>query len=117
MATPTPFEPSLIEPAPVPGGIPIAPRRGAIVGRSPGQLAWMRLKQDRIAVVSAVVLACFAATAILADVIVKIYGAVTGQPDLAVGQQFPALLDNLGYPLGYVGGITRKHWLGLEPGL
>ena len=118
MATPTPFEPSLIEPASAPTGLRHGSGRArAVVGRSPGQLAWMRLKQDRVAVVSAVVLAFFAFVAVFAGLITKVYGALTGQSGLAVGDQFPNLLDQLGYPLGYLGGITSKHWLGLEPGL
>jgi peptide/nickel transport system permease protein len=45
------------------------------------------------------------------------YGAVTGQPGIGAADQFSARLDGLGYPLGYLGGITADHWLGLEPGL
>jgi peptide/nickel transport system permease protein len=112
------IDPGVLDPSPLsqgPGRVVVPDR--AIVGRSPGQLAWMRLKQDRVAVVSAVVLALFAATAVFADLIVKIYGLLTGQPGLSAGHQFPELLDSLGYPLGYLGGITGKHWLGLEPGI
>lgn len=89
----------------------------SIVGRSPGQLTWMRLRKDRVAVVSAVVLGFFVASALLADVIVWVYGLVTGQPGIQAGDRFPELLDGIGYPLGYLGGITGSHWLGLEPGL
>ena len=66
---------------------------------------------------SAVVLGFFAASALLADVIVWAYGIVTGQPGIQAGDRFPELLDGIGYPLGYLGGITGDHWLGLEPGL
>jgi peptide/nickel transport system permease protein len=89
----------------------------AIVGRSPGQLAWLRLKQDRVAMVSAIVLIGFAAVALFADLIVLGYGAVTGQPGIRPADQFQNLLDGIGYPLGYLGGISGDHWLGLEPGL
>lgn len=116
--TTTSFEPSAFEPSPLPGGVAApAARDRPIVGRSPGQLAWMRLRRDRVAVVSAVVLACFAAAAILADVIVWAYGHATGQPGIRAGDQFPDRLDFIGYPLGYLGGITPQHWLGVEPGL
>jgi len=46
----------------------------AIVGRSPGQLALMRLRRDRTAVVSFWVLVFFILVAVLAPVIQWIYG-------------------------------------------
>jgi peptide/nickel transport system permease protein len=116
--TVTPADPTVFEPSPLPGGLPVTAARGrAIVGRSPGQLAWMRLKQDRVAVVSAAVLAVFAFAAVFADLIVLAYGAITGQPGIGSTDQFSDRLDAIGYPLGYLGGITADHWLGLEPGL
>ena len=115
--TSTPAD-TVFPPSPLPGGAVPAPARArAIVGRSPGQLAWMRLRQDRVAVVSAVVLAFFAFVAVFADVIAWAYGLATGQPGLRPTDTFPELLDAIGYPLGYAGGITAKHWFGLEPGL
>src|SRR5436305_15114680 len=46
----------------------------AIVGRSPGQLAWMRLRRDRMAMVSLWVLVGFIAVAVLAPLVEIIYG-------------------------------------------
>jgi peptide/nickel transport system permease protein len=87
--------------------IPGVPAR-EIVGRSPGQLAWMRLKRDKVALVSAVVLLGFAFVAVFADVISKVYG-------VSKDDTFPDQIDSLGVPLGYLGGISREHWFGLEP--
>jgi peptide/nickel transport system permease protein len=116
--TATPAHSTVFEPSPLPGGaLPVTARGRAIVGRSPGQLAWMRLKRDRVAVVSAVVLGFFAFSAVFADLIAWAYGHATGQPGLRPTDTFPELLDAIGYPLGYAGGITGKHWFGLEPGL
>jgi len=90
----------------------------AIVGRSPGQLALMRLRRDRTAVVSFWVLVFFILVAVLAPVIQWIYGynATTTNS---------ALLDDSGFPLGYLGGITFStdnashhiHVFGVEPTL
>jgi peptide/nickel transport system permease protein len=88
-----------------------------VVGRSPGQLAWMRLRADRVAMVSLVVLAAFGALALGADVIAWAYGIATGQPGIKPTTQNLHLLDRYAMPLGYLGGISGKHWLGVEPQL
>ena len=82
----------------------------AVVSRSPGQLAWARLRKDKVALCSAVVLALFALVAIFADVIEWAYG-------FDKKTTFPDKLDSLGYPYGYLGGISGEHWFGVEPGL
>lgn len=112
-----PFDPVPAMEPPPPAGAAVPARARTVVGRSPGQLAWMRLKQDRVALASAVVLGLFAFTAVFADLVAWVYGRATGQPGLEPTDQFPELLDAIGYPLGYAGGITGKHWFGLEPGL
>jgi peptide/nickel transport system permease protein len=91
--------------------------RSAIVGRSPGRLAWIRLRRDRVAMVSGVVVAIFALVALFAGPIVQLYGHLTGHPGITAADMFPDQLDAIGYPLGYLGGITPGHWFGLEPGL
>jgi peptide/nickel transport system permease protein len=82
----------------------------AFVGRSPGRLAWMRLRRDRTAVVSAGMLGLLVVLALGSPLIARIYGA-------GPGQQFGSLLDSTGMPLGYLGGVSARHWFGLEPGL
>lgn len=86
----------------------VPPERAAqIVGRSPGQLAWLRLKRDRVAVVSGAVLVFFILLAVAAPVISAVYGK--GPLD-----RFPDRLDGNGNPLGYAG-IGPDHWLGVQP--
>lgn len=98
---------------PGPGG-PLAAKK--IVGRSPGQLAWARLKRDRLARSSFIVLVIFVLVGIFADVI---QWAVGGE----VKRGYPDLLDTSGLPLGYFGGIDwttnnksgMVHLLGVTP--
>ncbi|HEX5540970.1 MAG TPA: ABC transporter permease [Micromonospora sp.] len=80
------------------------------VGRSPGELAWARLRRDRTAMVSGATLLVFFAVALAAPLIEKLYG-------IGPYEQFQQKLDGFGNPLGYAGGISREHWFGLEPGL
>lgn len=79
-----------------------------IVGRSPGQLAWMRLKRDRVAITSAWVLGVFGVIVILAPLIEWLYG-----DDPTRGHN--ELLNSIGFPIGYGGGVSADHWLGLTP--
>jgi len=79
------------------------------VGRSPGQLAWLRLKRDRTAAISAVTLAVLTIIALLAPVISKLRGISPTQP-------FTEKLNYQSIPLGYAGGMSGTHWLGIEPG-
>ncbi|MEU8297672.1 ABC transporter permease [Micromonospora sp. NPDC048909] len=91
-------------------GDPAAPERAGIVGRSPGQLAWIRLRRDRTAMVSGAMLIFFLLLALAAPLIEMVYG-------IGPRQQFQHLLDGFGMPLGYAGGVSGGHWFGLEPGL
>src|SRR5213078_5282815 len=105
--------PPLETPLPV-RGVPAA----AIIGRSPGQLAWLRLKRDRTAMVSLGVLIFFAVLGIAAPLIEWIYG-------YSPTKQNSDLLNDTGYPVGYAGGIDfttdnashHIHILGVEPAL
>ncbi|MEV6526914.1 ABC transporter permease [Longispora sp. NPDC051575] len=91
-------------------------KKTAIVGRSPGKLAWMRLKRDRVGVFSLGIVLLFFIVAALADVIELIYGY--GPRTLNSN-----LLNDEGRPLGVLGGITFSsdgpsnhiHILGVEP--
>ncbi|MBQ1071911.1 ABC transporter permease [Micromonospora sp. C31] len=81
-----------------------------LVGRSPGQLVRSRLRSDRTALVSGLVLIFFVLLAVGAPLVQRLYG-------VSPNEQFGDLLDSTGMPLGYVGGISGDHWFGLEPGL
>ncbi|MFE9184382.1 ABC transporter permease [Micromonospora haikouensis] len=86
------------------------PEGSRVVGRSPGQLAWARLRRDRTAVVSAAMLVFFLLVALAVPLIEALYG-------IGPREQFQSRLDGFGMPLGYAGGVTGEHWFGLEPGL
>lgn len=85
----------------------ISPKRA---GLSPGQLAWRRLRRDRTAMVTGVMLAVFVLIALAAPLIEMLYG-------IGPQEQFQQDLDNFGMPVGPGGGLSAEHWFGLEPGL
>ena len=93
-----------IQPEPGPGATP-----AQIAGRSLGQIAWMRLKRDRVAVAGAVVIILLILMAIFAPVLVKLFGHPPNE--------FNAdLIDpNLQIPKGRFGGMSADHLLGVEP--
>ncbi|MGK5678324.1 ABC transporter permease [Actinoplanes sp. URMC 104] len=83
----------------------------AIVGRSPGQLAWMRLRRDRTAFASAITLLVALIVGLSAPLIERMTG-------ISPTDQFTDKLTDFGaLPVGYLGGISGTHLLGLEPGL
>jgi peptide/nickel transport system permease protein len=90
----------------------LVPPGGAkqFVGRSPGQLAWQRLKRDRVAMASGGALVFFIVLAAAAPLVEMLYGK--GPLD-----RFTNRLDRNGNPLGYAGGIDFQHWLGIQPRL
>ncbi|MFF5174754.1 ABC transporter permease [Micromonospora sp. NPDC000089] len=92
------------------GANPDGPTGRGVVGRSPGQLAWLRLRRDRTATVSGVLLVFFMLLGLAAPLIELAYG-------VGPREQFQQLLDGFGMPLGYAGGVSGSHWFGLEPGL
>ncbi|AXK33941.1 ABC transporter permease [Streptomyces armeniacus] len=97
-----------------PKGKPEKPGKpGALVGRSPGQLMWLRFKRDRTGVISACVVLFFFVVAAAAPLISKIYGK---DPYTLYGQD-NALLDDFGFPIAPNGGMSGDHWFGIEPEL
>ncbi|MEZ0090624.1 ABC transporter permease [Streptacidiphilus sp. EB129] len=82
-----------------------------IVGRSPGRIAWERLKRDKLSLVGGAVVLLLILVGILAPVLCGIEGQ---NPD-----DFHANLLNtdlgFGMPNGPLSGISGSHWLGLEP--
>ncbi len=89
-----------------------------IEGRSLGQIAWARLKKDKIALISAVIILFIILLAIFAPLIVKISGFPPDQPNFK-DSNGKDLLDsfNGGIPAGglWGSGMSSEHWLGVEP--
>ncbi len=101
-----PMDLSAGEASPIPG------ETGVIEGRSLGQIAWRRLRRDKIALAGLAFLVFLVLVAILAPVIVKLFGYPPNE-----FHQDPALLvPELGnIPRGTFGGISPDHLMGLEP--
>lgn len=80
-----------------------------VEGRSPRQLAWMRFRRDKVAMVAGVVVMLYILVAILAPVICGLLGISPYELDRSA-------LNDYGLPAGRFGGISGEHWLGVEPG-
>ncbi|WP_422733455.1 ABC transporter permease [Micromonospora sp. WMMD558] len=92
-----------------PADTPAGAANRDIVGRSPGELAWLRLKRDRTALLSAVTLVVAMVVALAAPLLKWLTG-------IDPTDKFVDRLNDFGMPLGYAGGISADHLLGLEPG-
>jgi len=80
-----------------------------IRGRSLKQIAWMRLRRDKVAMAGGVVVVLLILVAIFAPLIVKLLG----HPPNEFHQN---LIDpSLGTPIGKYGGISWDYLFGLEP--
>src|SRR5262245_42235372 len=90
--------------AAAPGGEP------TVSARSPGRLAWSRLRRDRGGMISGFVSILLILVAAGAPLIRMAYGV---GPD----EFFKDDLDRYGMPYGVAGGVSGRHWFGLEPGL
>jgi peptide/nickel transport system permease protein len=82
----------------------------AIAGRSLGQIAWARLRQDKVALVGAGMIIFFVLVAIFAPLLCSIVGV---DPFSTNTDQ----LDDLGFPKGPFAGASWEHPLGVEPRL
>ena len=84
---------------------------GAIEGRSLGQIAWRRLKRDKVALAGAAFLVFLILVAVFAPLIVKFLGS----PPNEFHQD---LIDTSGgtlLPIGAFGGMSLDHLMGVEP--
>jgi peptide/nickel transport system permease protein len=84
---------------------------GKVEGRSLGQIAWLRLRRDKVALVGLAVLVFLTLVAIFAPLIVQ----VLGQDPNQFNQD---LIDTAGgtlTPIGPYGGISWDHLMGIEP--
>jgi peptide/nickel transport system permease protein len=84
---------------------------GPTEGRSLGQIAWMRLKRDKVALVAGAFLIFLILVAVFAPLIVK----YLGDPPNEFHQE---LIDTAGgtlTPIGRFGGMSWDHLMGIEP--
>lgn len=102
--------------APSPGFRPGARAGGkaaSIVGRSPWQIAWRRLKRDRVALVAGAFIILLILVAILANALSALYGQ---NYQTVHNAGAGSLLDPLtSMPQGSLGGMSATHWLGVTP--
>jgi peptide/nickel transport system permease protein len=81
-----------------------------IAGRSLSEIAWGRLRRDKVALVAIVVLGVIIAIALLAPVLTRLVGVT---PD---DFNPKTINDAGGLPIGRFGGMSLHHPLGVEPG-
>jgi ABC-type dipeptide/oligopeptide/nickel transport system permease subunit len=91
------------------------PVEAAIQGRSLGQIAWRRLRQDKVAMGGGVIVILLALVAILAKPLIGWYG----QSPNSIHNFPPGDLLNPStqMPIGPFGGASSAHWLGVTPSL
>jgi len=78
--------------------------------RTPAQIAWARLKKNKVAMVSGSVALFFILAAFLAPLITNLL-------NLTPTAQYSSGIADTGIPIGSFGGLSLKHPLGLEPGV
>ena len=81
----------------------------AIQGRSLRQIAWRRLKHDKVAMAGAVGIIIVTLVAIFASLLNKLIGNAPGQYNSSLTS-----IDTT-MPYGRFGGMSSEHWLGIEP--
>ncbi len=82
-----------------------------IEGRSLSQIAWMRLKRDKVALAGFWVIMFLIAVALMAPLLVKLNGH---PPNVFYSDKIDPNLGGL--PKGRFGGVDGNFWLGVEPG-
>jgi peptide/nickel transport system permease protein len=93
---------------PAPESRPAGP---AIAGRSPGRMAWNRIRRDKVTLAALVVTVLFLVIALLAPVLTALSGWGPTTPDNKAINP-----DTGNFPYGSLGGISAQHLLGVEPG-
>ncbi|HVE63688.1 MAG TPA: ABC transporter permease [Mycobacteriales bacterium] len=83
----------------------------AIEGRSLGQIAWLRLKRDKVAIAGAFVVLFLILIAVFAGLLTKLNGH---PPNVFYSDQIDPNLGGL--PKGRFGGVDGDFWFGVEPG-
>jgi peptide/nickel transport system permease protein len=89
------------------------PEKSSIVGRSLWSIAWRRLRRDKVAMASGIVIVLIVLIAIFADPLSSLYGtSFLIQHNTGTGSLLNPLTS---MPQGSFGGISSKHWLGVTP--
>ncbi len=81
----------------------------AIQGRSLRQIAWRRLKQDKVAMVGGLGIIIVTLVAVFASLLNKLIGNAPGEYNSNLTS-----IDTT-MPYGRFGGMSSEHWLGIEP--
>ena len=100
-----------LELEPSAAGDPAEATGSAIQGRSLRQIAWRRLKRDKIAMAGLYFLIFLVLVAVFAPLIVK----VLGDPPAEFHENLVDIQGGTMLPFGNMGGISWQHLMGLEP--
>jgi peptide/nickel transport system permease protein len=84
---------------------------GKIQGRSLGQIAWLRLRRDKVALAGAAIVILLMLVAIFAPLITK----AVGQPPNLYHEDLVDTETGTLAPIGTFGGISWDHLMGVEP--
>ena len=87
----------------------LATAQPEIAGRSPGQIAWMRFKRNKVGVIAAIVSLTILTLSAFAPIVCRILGIDSNTLNLEA-------LDTSGVPKLPRGGMSLEHPLGLIPG-
>lgn len=87
----------------------VLPGERRIAGRSLGQIAWLRLKRDKVAMLGALVVFALILVAVFAPLIARIGGHPPNE------FHYPQVSADTQVPLGAAGGISREFLFGVEP--
>src|SRR4051794_21553690 len=85
------------------------PDEGAIAGRSLRQIAWRRLKKDKVAIAGGIFIIVLIVLALLAPVLTRLFGHPIDE------YHIDKIDPTIGTPLGRLGGISKDFLLGVEP--
>ncbi len=99
---------SVIIESPDAGPTPEADDPAEIQGKSPRQLAWGRLRKDKVTLVAGSVAVFGIVVAVLAPIL-------TAFKIIRPGTDNQDLLDSTGMPIGTWTGASSSHWLGIVP--
>jgi len=88
----------------------VAHKDSTFVAKSPREIAWRRLKRNKVAMVSLGISLFFILLGFLAPLVTKIFGVDNSTI-------YQGVLDGSGMPKGHWGGISWHHPFGIEPGV